>query len=45
MPERPDAGAHARAGHSICALRMQIMTSHDISPGVPPVRMTKHDIS
>ncbi len=35
---------HARTGQGACAMHMQNMTFHDISHGVPPARMTKHDI-
>ena len=36
---------HARSSYGICAMRMQNMTSHDMSRGVPQLLMTEHDIS
>ena len=39
------ARPYDRTGDRICARSMPIMTFHDISQGVPPVRMTKHDIA
>ena len=42
---RKRSGPHAPDGYRICAMRMQNMTSHDISQELLPALMTKHDIS
>ena len=42
---RKRSGPHVSNGYRICAMRMQNMTSHDISQGLLPALMTKHDIS
>ena len=41
---RKRSGPHAPNGHRICPMRMQNMTPHDISQGLLPALMTKHDI-